>query len=613
MFYNEAEIIKRISSSVDIGEKEIYELLSNAILFNNITILKYLLEKGLFVYSINDELSVFELCIQRQNFKALELLDMFKSLKNFKKDSSLVIAVMLNLPLRFIKKLIGMVADINALDRENGNAINWALQNKNNEVLELLLENGADPQLKTDFQNNLSFACSDRNIEAVNLLLEYGADINFSEETSALSMALCYNNFYIADLLISKGIELNLKNSDGRTPLYDSAVRKEYYKCDYLINHGADIKAMDKFGISPEMLLSNDELTELLLIDYDGETDENGEVCFPSYEPSYIQKIECVKKSTNKTSVDKNICFYNQNKVLEKIEKDFLTLTSNEIYQLMKDAILFNNNFVLKKLLENNLFVYSIEGELSVFELCIERHNIEAFDILNNYRKLNEFTTDNSLIMAVEYNLDIKVIEKIASSIYDVNLINEYGSTALEEAIKNRNNKVLVYLLKIGANPNSFRCREDYINLASSFMNLEAVSILVENGADTSFVGELSAISMALHYDCFVIADYLISKGFDTNLKDADGRTALFYSVIKKEFFKCQYLIDNGADIKRKDKYGISPEILLKNEPLRAFLYEELYAGLYENWDKSDMEQDFKDRISMFLGQSGEDNPRTVD
>ena len=51
----------------------------------------------------------------------------------------------------------------------------------------------------------------------------------------------------------------------------------------------------------------------------------------------------------------------------------------------------------------------------------------------------------------------------------------------------------------------------------------------------------------------------LLKAGFDPDIKDADGRTALMHTVIDGKDQLLDLLIDNGSDVNLQDKQGLSP------------------------------------------------------
>ena len=135
----------------------------------------------------------------------------------------------------FLKNNIIFFKDeINYQNEKGWTALMMACRNSNNysnnEIVKLLLENGADPNLKdyngwTSLMSACRYSNTDSNIETVKLLLENGADPNLknNNEWTALMLA-CRNsntdsNTETVKLLLENGADPNLKDDDGRTAL----------------------------------------------------------------------------------------------------------------------------------------------------------------------------------------------------------------------------------------------------------------------------------------------------------------------------------------------------------------------------------------------------------
>lgn len=297
--------------------------------------------------------------------------------------------------------------------------------------------------------------------------------------------------------------------------------------------------------------------------------------------------------------------FYNKKEIEKKIKSNIENFSDVEIFNLIKDSILYNDSTALDLLLENNCFVYTINDELSVFEWCVYRQNMSAFEKLNAYKNLQNFKNDCSLNIAVMLNLPIKIIKYIEENCYNIDVSDHDGMTSLNWALQTKNNQVLKYLLTKGANPNLvFNNCQDNLFFAVADSNLEAVKLLLKYGAEVNPQDNSVPLTMALHHNNFIIADYLISHGADVNLTDEDNRTALFDMAVTSDFAKCEYLIKNGANETIEDKYGVTPEMLFKNKALREFLYKDLHCGLYEEWDEEEAELDLCNNINKLKKQS---------
>ena len=83
-------------------------------------------------------------------------------------------------------------------------------------------------------------AAEEGSIEAVKQHLAAGADVNAKRYGwTPLHYAVYYGHKEIAELLIAKGADVNVKNEDGETPLDWANWRSHAETADLLRKHGA--------------------------------------------------------------------------------------------------------------------------------------------------------------------------------------------------------------------------------------------------------------------------------------------------------------------------------------------------------------------------------------
>ena len=179
--------------------------------------------------------------------------------------------------------LIERGADVNEV---SGNGLtpllNAVLMTGRSRIVELLLDNGADPNFEQEQtkETALIIAAGKGYLKIVELLIKAGGDVNYldSGKLSPLDWALLYDHMDVAEVLLkNKGVydedvsdvpmivalkrknfefaELLLKNgisvngSFGEMPLIVwSAKLKMNDSVEFLVEHGADLQAVDKDG-----------------------------------------------------------------------------------------------------------------------------------------------------------------------------------------------------------------------------------------------------------------------------------------------------------------------------------------------------------------------------
>lgn len=169
------------------------------------------------------------------------------------KDSKLLKCAQDN-DLEGLKGALNSGANINAKDEFLGNtALCFAVQNNNKEMVEFLLKKGALASVEGKEANrcavHLSAMFAGDNIDILELLIQNGADVNaLNNGRTALHYAAENGAGKKVELLINSGAKINISDSKRETPLH-LAVAKGYQEiADYLLKNGADFEAKGFFG-----------------------------------------------------------------------------------------------------------------------------------------------------------------------------------------------------------------------------------------------------------------------------------------------------------------------------------------------------------------------------
>ena len=132
-------------------------------------------------------------------------------------------------------------------------ALMIACSNGNTQLVKLLLDNKADPNIRNEWQfTALMYAVM--NSKVVSLLLAQDADVNaltmYGE--SALFWACHFGNIKVIKMLLKVGINLiNRKDEYRRTPLYIACLWGHMQVVEQLIQAKADLSIPDNSGDSP--------------------------------------------------------------------------------------------------------------------------------------------------------------------------------------------------------------------------------------------------------------------------------------------------------------------------------------------------------------------------
>ncbi|MBQ7543953.1 MAG: ankyrin repeat domain-containing protein [Synergistaceae bacterium] len=149
------------------------------------------------------------------------------------------------------------------------------------ELVRLLLESGADPEVKNHMGRTALFVAAQGVLMCVEPLLEYGADPNITDKVGNEAFAKIFEStleditFDMVRLMLKHGADVDARNSAEQTPLMlcikgneiFPELRREMAKL--LLEHGADVHARDDCGCSPMFYAVNngrdEELIDILL------------------------------------------------------------------------------------------------------------------------------------------------------------------------------------------------------------------------------------------------------------------------------------------------------------------------------------------------------------
>ncbi|XP_060576349.1 transient receptor potential cation channel subfamily A member 1-like [Ruditapes philippinarum] len=142
----------------------------------------------------------------------------------------------------------GKDAMMNHVDNEGTSALHLAVQNYQMEVIDLLIENGAE----INMQNNTNYtplhmAVIGGQINIVNQLLDKGADIEARDGDHMTPVHRCamYGKKDVLEVLLQKGANCNARTSEQMTPLLVASWKGHAAVVEYLLLHKAKVTATD--------------------------------------------------------------------------------------------------------------------------------------------------------------------------------------------------------------------------------------------------------------------------------------------------------------------------------------------------------------------------------
>ena len=191
-------------------------------------------------------------------------------LKTLKLVCPLLLAVEMNKE-DFVRTLLRHAAFVNSQDIEGRYPLLKAVQNKNLQIVEILLANKADPNLRDINERNsihwainLSKADADASNEIENCLLSSGGDLNAVDSRGRSPLHYAFVKIgdpfnaspidpieTVSNIIARAGVKVDTRDEWGNTALSYAAQRGAVISTLYLLKHGADIDATNKEGNTP--------------------------------------------------------------------------------------------------------------------------------------------------------------------------------------------------------------------------------------------------------------------------------------------------------------------------------------------------------------------------
>ena len=165
---------------------------------------------------------------------------------------------------------------------ENGANVNRAKDNgrtplieaalgRHPEMIKYLVEMNADVNKQMiSGQTALYFACHDQK-EAVEELVKAGANVNLKNRDGRTPMfaTIWYENIDAAKILVNNGADVNVQTEDGLTALINAAIESKPKMVEFLLNNGADPNLKENYygntALHAASIRGNIEIVDYLL------------------------------------------------------------------------------------------------------------------------------------------------------------------------------------------------------------------------------------------------------------------------------------------------------------------------------------------------------------
>ena len=435
---------------------------------------------------------------------------------------------------------------VNAIGGRCDSPLLVALRSKHVRIAELLLENGAnvDVRGKRDQTplHNVVLWSNNSVVDAVQFLLKHGADVNARRSGDlCTSLHLAANNgeLRVTQLLLDHSADVNSRNNKGRTPLHlVSGLEMSLNECNrpgvvrLLIAHGADVNAQDMTRATPLHYACHSGRPEVVqaLLDHGAKANDQGTTRTPLH--------LLLENDNNPHNVLKIV------ELLLKFGADANIYDDNNLAPLHL-AVRRKRPDVARKLLEHGANPNAEDGQSQI-----------ALHLLK--------FCDNDLPSDVDF------VELLVNFGANVNAQDENNATPLHLASSTPASLAAHKLLDHGANPNA-RDNQGQTPLqlllkhANNFHSSHRfVQRLLTNGVDVNIQdrNNVSALHWASKRWARQMAEVLLERGAQVNMKNDQDQTPLHLLLSSNMYRSLDYthlLLKHGADANAQDMNNTTP------------------------------------------------------
>ena len=578
---------------------------------------------NLTIISKNNNWSAIDYALERDNIKIVKLLIEKNGYNKNYFYLSLILEKNNLLYNETCKLLIERGHGIN-LKNSTNNAIPLflSIENKNDEITELLIKKGANLQIK---DNKMGFTplnmaiISNNSTEVCNLLIERGASlINLDtdayagyERYSVLFTAITSQNFDVCKLLIEKGVSVNQTKRDGETPLLESLdwyFNGKINICKLLIENGANVNVKipnsnaSHGGYTPLLLIISKEslplndkydICKLLIekganvnVNCKGTTNYGNEYTFTplslAFEMNNTKIFQLLIDhgalfGKNDVRVDE-VDYLNRNSFLTEavingyteLFEQILTILLNkglkvDFYYLLINAIQNQRTEIVLKILIHDNFNITTEQRNHALTVVKYRNKIHELLRLDKKQILDKIKFNKNKKNLINSRLMKKNSElsQTTSSIYEKKFGNkEFNKT--DNLISSLKIKDIKNCKELIANGTDLNIKDNdgktALMYASEFSN-EIFELLIKSGADLNLKDNKGRTILMIVLDKLHPVEktkLLIESDADLNIQDDNGNTCLLHAITRENYEICKLLIESGCNIDIKNKYGKS-------------------------------------------------------
>lgn len=453
--------------------------------------------------------------------------------------------------LEIVKSLINVGANLSDLARNIDGNTPLILATKYNcpAILKVLLEAGADPNLKNGNRSPLDYAALFNHPDIAKELIEAKAEINNSDDEglTPVTIAAASGNKETIETLLEYKASVDLRDNKGNTPLLQAMVKNHTGVVKQLIEAKANPNLSNNTYRTPlitAILKGNVLLVNSLL---ENKANISNHSLLFAIAVGHLEIVNSlIKAGANISDLARN--------------------NDNGNTPLML-AVKYNHPDILKVLLEASADpnLRNNYGSTALF-MAINFNNIEMVKSLLHAKAdpscMNNTTASAIHIAANEGQLEI--VKALFEAKSNTNQTYGENITALYLAVQNNHFDVVVTLLEAKADPNVLVGGKNVaLHLAIIRSQTEMAKLLLEAKANPNLetINKETSLMIAVQDGNVKMVELLLEYGVDPNQQLKDGTTLTDFAISKGQEELVKLLLKYHASVSPKAKLKMSPNM----------------------------------------------------
>ena len=479
-----------------------------------------------------------------------------------------------------------MPNDINGLDSEGNTVLHLAAEINDADLVTYFLFRGADPQIKNlDGDTPLHIAIWNSAFEAAQAITTVNPGTLFDRDgngNTALDLALVMDEAWYDILVTTKAGEV--RDTEGQTIVHYFVRTNNLLGVQKCIEKGIPVSVKDNEGKTPldyafENIDDSDsvEIAAELIMGGAEEVDT---------EFSYFQDAVAARNMNTRFDDGQTplhlAAIMGHSAIADYLlaHKAETAVQDSSGATPLHEAVRYGNVGIARSLLNAGANPNARDnlGKTPIMLAIPEDKIVETYQLLIDYRtdlSQKDMFGDTVLHTAAMMNLTSDVISILVSHGADIDARNKEGVTPLEIAVQKNNIELVHLLTQNGANIHTQDTNGNSpLSMAFASTNEMLEAVVNSRNCTSQDSDGNTPLHIALLRDAPLSkVQYIISLTNDVNIRNRDGNSALFISVLKNRQKVGEMLLAKDADIFSTNTNN--------NSPLRLALK---YGGSVQSW-----------------------------